>query len=128
MPHLHGVHRRDELEARREADAIVGARDHRLAALQRLAERIQHLRGEFRQLVEEKHAVMGERGLARPGAHAATNHGGHRGGMVRGAERALARQAAVGDRAGDRRDHRNFEKLRHYPAKSRSEMGSMTAT
>ena len=47
---------------------MVGARDRHLAGLQRLAQRIEHLRLEFRQLVEEQHAVMGERHLARPRA------------------------------------------------------------
>ena len=43
---------------------MVGARDHRLAGLERLAQRIEHLRVEFRQLVEKQHAEMGERRFA----------------------------------------------------------------
>ena len=39
------VHRGDELNARRVGDAVIGARDHRLAGLQRLAQRVEHLRG-----------------------------------------------------------------------------------
>jgi hypothetical protein len=45
-------------------DAAVGARDHAFAALQRQAQRIEHLRDELGELVEEEHAVMGERGFA----------------------------------------------------------------
>jgi hypothetical protein len=59
--------------------------------LERLAQRIEHLRREFRQLVEEQHAVMGERRLARPHAQAAADHGRHRGGMMRRPERAAGR-------------------------------------
>ena len=55
-----GVHRGDQLEPRREGDAGIGAGDHRLAALERLAQAVEHRRGEFRQLVEEQHAVMGQ--------------------------------------------------------------------
>ena len=46
-------------------DAVVGAGDQHLAALERLAQRIEHLRLELRQLVEEQYAVVGERHLAR---------------------------------------------------------------
>jgi hypothetical protein len=38
-----------------------------------LAQRIQYLRSEFRHFVEEQHAVMGERNLARPRAQAAAD-------------------------------------------------------
>ena len=38
----------------------VGARDHGGAGFDRLAQRIQHRPREFRQLVEEQHAEMGE--------------------------------------------------------------------
>ena len=107
-----GIHRGDQLEARREGDAVVGAGDHRLAALERLAERIEHLRRELGQLVEKQDAVVGERGLAGPGADAAADHRRHRGGMVRRAERAGAtvRRPFV-ELAGDRGDHRHFEQL-----------------
>lgn len=63
-----GVHRRDELEAGRIGDVMVGPRDHRLAGLDRLAQGIQHRARKFGQLVQEQHAAMGKRhfpGLAR---------------------------------------------------------------
>ena len=50
---LAGVHRGDELEAGREGDARIGAGDHRLAALDRLAQAVEHRGRKFRQLVEE---------------------------------------------------------------------------
>ena len=43
------VHRGDQLEARRIGDVVIGARHHGLARLQRLAQRFQHARLEFRQ-------------------------------------------------------------------------------
>ncbi len=45
---------------------MVGARDRDLAGLERLAQRVERLRLEFRQFVEEQHAVVRERDLARP--------------------------------------------------------------
>lgn len=47
------VHRRDQHEARRVSDAVIGARHRDLAVLQGLAQRIQHTRIELRQFVEE---------------------------------------------------------------------------
>ena len=63
-----GVHRRDELYAGRVDDAVVGSRDRDRARLQRLAQAVEHLRLELRQLVKEEHAVMGERHFARVSA------------------------------------------------------------
>ena len=45
---------------------MVGAGDRDLAGLERLAQRIQHLRLEFGQLVEKQHAIMRERYLSGP--------------------------------------------------------------
>jgi hypothetical protein len=44
-----------------------------LADLERLAQRIEHLRLEFGQLVEEEHAVMRERDFAGPRAQSAAD-------------------------------------------------------
>ena len=60
------IHRRDQHEAGRVGDTVIGAGHRDLAILQRLAQRIEHLRLEFRQLVEKQNAVMGKRHLARP--------------------------------------------------------------
>ena len=42
-----GIHRRDQHEARRIGDAVIGAGDRDLAAFERLAQRIEHLRAEI---------------------------------------------------------------------------------
>ncbi len=62
-----GIHRRDKLKARGIDDAVIGAGDGDFAGLERLAQAVEHLRLKFRQFVEEQHALMGERNLARPG-------------------------------------------------------------
>ena len=49
------IHCGDELNARWVGDAVIGARDHRLAGLERLAQRVEHLGRELRKLVEEQH-------------------------------------------------------------------------
>ena len=105
------VHRGDQHEARRIGDAVIGARDRDLAGLQRLAQRVERLRREFRQLVEEQHAVMRERDFARPRAQAAADQRRHRGGMMRRAERPLVGERAAFDLAGDRGDHRHFQQF-----------------
>ena len=62
---------------------MIGARDRDLAGLERLAQRIEHLRLEFGKLVEEQHAVMGERDFAGLGAQAAADQRRHAGRMMR---------------------------------------------
>jgi hypothetical protein len=106
------IHRRYQHEARRIGGAMIGAYDRHFAGFQRLAQRIEHLGLEFRQLVEEKHAVMGERNLARPRMQAATDQGRHAGGMMRRPERPPVGQRAALDHAGDRLHHGDFEQLR----------------
>ena len=63
-PAAAGIYRRDQHEARRIGDAVIGARDGDFAGLERLAQRIENLRLEFRKLVEKQHAVMRELELA----------------------------------------------------------------
>ena len=67
------VHRGDELEACRERHHATGTRDQDATLLERLTERLEDIPVEFRELVEEKDAVMGPRDLAgrkrRPAAH-----------------------------------------------------------
>ena len=62
---------------------MIGPGDRDLAILERLAQRIEHARVELGQFVEEQHAIVGERDLAGPGAHAAAGQRCHAGGMVR---------------------------------------------
>src|SRR3546814_16780087 len=61
MPATARVHGGDELEARRVGHMGVGARHHHAPGLDRLAQRLQGGTLEFRQLVEEEHAEMGDR-------------------------------------------------------------------
>ena len=53
------------MNARRERHHHLAADDRHVAVLERLAQRLQARAGELRQLVEEEHAVVRERGLAR---------------------------------------------------------------
>ena len=73
----------DELHARGKRDVRIGARDADIAGLERLAQRVERLTGEFREFVEEQDAVMRERDFARPRAQAAADERRHRRGMVR---------------------------------------------
>jgi hypothetical protein len=70
------IHRRDQHEARRVGGPMVGAHDRHLADLKRLAQRVERLRLEFRQLIEKQHAVMRERYFARPRMQAAADRAG----------------------------------------------------
>ena len=60
------VHRGDQLEARREIGAPRRARDRDAAGLERLAQRFEAGSLPLGQLVQEQHAVVRERDLARP--------------------------------------------------------------
>ena len=55
-----GVHRRGQLKAGRELDALRGARDADDAVFQRFAQSFEHASLELRQFVKEQHAVMRE--------------------------------------------------------------------
>ena len=55
----------DEHEAGREDHDLLAADDRHVAVLERLAQRLEARAGELGQLVEEEHAAVGERGLAR---------------------------------------------------------------
>src|SRR5829696_5426329 len=110
-PQRHGLMAATSWKTRRIGHPVVGAGDHHLAGLERLAQRVERLRVELGELVEEEHAVMGERDLARPGVEAAADERRHRGGVVRRPERPAVRERAVRELAGDRLDHRHFEQL-----------------
>ena len=64
------VHRRDELEPRREDGPPADARDADDAVLERLAQRLERGPLELGELVEQQHAAMREADLARPRARA----------------------------------------------------------
>jgi hypothetical protein len=65
----------------------------------------------FGQLVQEQHAVMRERDLARPDAQAAADERCQSRRMVWIAKRPRAHQLAVGQEARDGVDHADFERL-----------------
>jgi hypothetical protein len=90
---------------------VVGTCDRDLAGFQRLAQGIERPRIELRKLVQEQHAVMGERDFARLGAQAAADQGRHAGGMMRRTERTAIGERTIGDFAGHRCDHGYFQQL-----------------
>ena len=71
MPAGAWVHRRNQHLPGRKAGDLAGAGDHDRGVLERLAQALQHMAGEFGQLVEEQHPAVGERHLARPHVGAA---------------------------------------------------------
>jgi len=68
-----GIHRRDELECRRKVRLARRARDGDAPRLERLAQHLEHVAAEFRQLVEEEHALVRKRDLAGPRRRAAAH-------------------------------------------------------
>src|SRR5947207_929842 len=107
-----GVGRGDELEARGEIRDAAGARDGDAAVLERLAQRLEHVLLELRQLVQEQHPAVGERHLARPRRAAAADQAGDRDGVMRRAERArVDERAAAPQESGHRPDRRHLEDL-----------------
>ena len=80
---------------------MVGARDGDAPCLERLAKGFEDRAAEFRQFVEEQHALVGERDLARPRMRAAADHRRDRGRVMRVAKRPALGQAAVVQQARD---------------------------
>ena len=80
---------RDQHEAGRVGDTARGARDRDLArqTFQRLAQHFDQPLAELRQLVEEEHAAMGQRDLARPGPLSSAHQPGVTDGVVGRAKR-----------------------------------------
>lgn len=105
------VHRRDQLDARGKAHMRVGPRDADGAGLQRLAQRIEHRALELRQFIQEQHAQVGETHLPRPDAKAPAHQRGHRGRVMRRPVGPRPRHPAARERACDRSDHRDLQRL-----------------
>ena len=108
---LAGVHGGDQLDARGVGDAVVGPRNHGLAGLQRLAQGVEHVGQELRQLVEEEDAQVGERHLAGTRLGATADQGRHAGRMMRRAEGAAGGELAAHQLAGQRVHHGDFQHL-----------------
>jgi hypothetical protein len=90
---------------------VVGPRDHGLAGLERLAQRVEHVGQELGQLVEEEDAEVRERYLAGTRLGAAADQSGHAGRMVRRAEGAAGGELATHQLAGQRVHHGDFQHL-----------------
>ena len=105
------VHRRDQLEPRRVGDVGGGPRDGGSAGFDGLAQRLQRLAGEFRQLVQEQHAPMRQADLAGPCAGAAAGQCRLAGRMMRLAIGRPLHQPPALHQPGDRVDHAHFERL-----------------
>ena len=56
---------------------MVGARDCDFSGLERLTQRVEHLAGKFRQLVQKENAIMRKRNFARSCSQAAPNERRH---------------------------------------------------
>ena len=81
------VHRGDELEPCRERRRPAGPSDRDPTLLERLAQRLEHVPVELRQLVEEQHAVIREGHLAGRQSRTAADHRRRRRSCGAGAER-----------------------------------------
>ena len=106
------VRARDEEEVGREHDRHRLARDAHDVLLDRLAQRVERVRWELAQLVEEQHPAVCQRHLAgAESARAAADERGRRRGVMRRAERASARQTVPRSMTGGRVDARDLERL-----------------
>ena len=89
-----GIHRRHERKVGRILDAVLRPRDHDALLLERLAQHLEDTPSEFGQLVEEQHAVVGQRHLARTRRLSAADQRHLRGEVVRSPEGAQRHQSA----------------------------------
>ena len=83
-------------EVGREGERAAGATDGDDAVFERLAQRFEHGLWELRQFVQEQHATMGKRDLARTDLSSAADQAGVGGGVVRRAEGTLLDEWRVG--------------------------------
>ena len=104
------IHRRDELEARGERTLPRGAGDVDRAGLERLAQHFENAPVPFRQLVEEEHAVMGERYLSGTRIAAAADQRDAARSVMRRAERRRRPVRRV-ETPGERRDRRTRKRV-----------------
>ena len=101
---------RHDDRVRRELERPLAAHDLHAALLERLAQRVHRDPRELRQLVEEEHAAVGERDLARHRPRPAAHEPLRRDRVVRGAERALGGEPPASD-AGRAVDLGDLERL-----------------
>ena len=106
-----GVHRRNQLEAGGKLRLARRAHDRYPTRLERLAQRLQHVAIELRQLVEEQHAVMSKRNFPRARHVAAADQRCARRAVVRRAERPCAPAGGIESRARNGLDRRHLQRL-----------------
>ena len=105
-PHGHGLAASTSWNRAGKTAVCVGPGHHDVAALERLAQCIEHVGGELGRLVEEQHAAVGQRQRAGPDAAAAAADDGHRArGVVRVDERRPAQQRRIGRQHAGQRVH-----------------------
>ena len=90
-----GVHRCNERELRGEAHRTGGATDGYDSVLEWLAQSIERVLTEFRQLVQEENSAVGEAYLSRPRRRASANQPRVADRVVRGAEGPLTCERCV---------------------------------
>lgn len=105
------IHGCDKLETGGIGDVVIGAGDLGLAGLERLPQRLENPRLEFRQFVEEEDAVMGKRHFAGLGAHATADECRHARRMMGRAEWSSSRQLAAREFPCERSDHAHLQHL-----------------
>lgn len=105
------IHRGDQLARRRKIRLQRGARDRDAAGLERLAQRLEHVPVEFRQFVEEQHAQVCERDLARLRRIAAADERGRARRVMRRAKRAPPPLSGREARAARRQDRGRRQRL-----------------
>jgi hypothetical protein len=106
-----GIHRRDEHDVGGKGDRADHPGDCDAALLERLAQHLEDVLAELRQLVEEQHAVMGERDFAGSWDTAAADQPGVADRMVRGPERTGGDQRAPVHQADDAVHARCLQRL-----------------
>ena len=111
MPATARVHCRHQLHPRRKRHMGVGAGHADIAGFKRLPQRIEDRSLEFRKLVEEKHAEVGQADLAGTHFQSATDQGRHRSAVVRRTKWAPTPNPSSTQFAGDRSDHRHFQRF-----------------
>src|SRR3989338_2450729 len=82
-----GIHGGDELKVRRKFGLMRSPRDNDFTGFERLSEHFQDPAVEFRQFIQEQHAVMGQGNLAGGGMTAAADQRNGGGGMMRRPDR-----------------------------------------
>jgi hypothetical protein len=91
----------------------IGARHHRFAGFDRLAQTVQHAALEFGKLIQKKNTQMRQGNFARLHFQAAAHQRRHRGGMMRIAKGPDARNRPALQRPGQALDHGNLQRLRY---------------